>query len=291
MEKEQKSFIFIGGDLRQARLADMLYEDGNSVGAYGIDFAAEFKNDITIYTSLNRAVKSAQYVILPLPYSKDGVNINAPFSDKQIEIQDIVKYIRSDNMVIGGKLDSNITDALDKKNIKYYDVMEYEELAVYNSIPTAEGALQIAMEETDRTIHNSRCLIIGFGRIGEILAKILMALGAEITVSARKIKDFSWMFVYGYNQIKTSEIAKNINKFDIIFNTVPAEVINEAVLRKVKKDALIIDLASAPGGVDFDAAKKLPVKMISALSLPGKVAPASAGEYLKKTIYNILEVE
>jgi len=78
---------------------------------------------------------------------------------------------------------------------------------------------------------------------------------------------------------------------DIIFNTIPSLVIDEDLLRFIKKDAIIIDLASKPGGVDFDKAEEFGIKTIWALSLPGKVAPISSAEYIKKTLFSILEEE
>ena len=79
----------------------------------------------------------------------------------------------------------------DKSNI--IDIMKCEELAVLNSISTAEGAIQIAMEETNHTLHDSNILILGFGRIGKVLAKMLNAIGANVYCEARKNEDLAWI--------------------------------------------------------------------------------------------------
>ena len=160
---------------------------------------------------------------------------------------------------------------------------------VLNAISTAEGAIQIAMEETIRTIHGSNVLIMGFGRIGKILAKELQGLGANVYCEARKNEDLAWIKAYGYNAIHLNELDNYLNDFHIIINTIPNLVLDEKKLNLLNKDCLIIDLASNPGGLDRDNAKKIGIKTIWALSLPGKVAPLTSAEFIKDTIYNIFQ--
>lgn len=145
------------------------------------------------------------------------------------------------------------------------------------------------MEQTERTIRGSNCLIIGFGRIGGVLARMMAGLGAEVTVSARKPEHFSWCDVNGWNKADTRALDGKLGGFDIIFNTVPHLVLDAALLAQLKTGALVIDLASSPGGVDFAAAKKRGVNCRWALSLPGKVAPESAAVILRDTVYQIIK--
>ena len=159
----------------------------------------------------------------------------------------------------------------------------------YNAIPTAEGAIQIAMEEIATTIYSQNVLVTGFGRISKVLIKILNGLGANIDVVARKYSDLAWADIYGCNGIHISQMNELLSKYDIVFNTVPAMLLDESKLSLLKKSCLVIDLASKPGGVDFDIAGKLGVKTVWALSLPGKVAPVTAGEMIGTTILNIIE--
>ena len=86
----------------------------------------------------------------------------------------------------------------------------------------------------------------------------------------------------------TGDLSGCAGDFDVIFNTVPAEVLDRNVLEQIPDDTLIIDLASKPGGVDFSAAKELGKKVIWALSLPGKTAPITSGRIIKETILNML---
>ena len=132
-------------------------------------------------------------------------------------------------------------------------------------------------------------MVLGFGRVGKILCNKLKKIGAEVYCEARKEEDLAWIKAYGYKPIKLEEIKENICKMDIIFNTVPAMMLDKNKLILMNKETLIIDLASFPGGVDFESAKKLNIKAILALGLPGKVAPDTASEYIKKYIYRILQ--
>ena len=140
-----------------------------------------------------------------------------------------------------------------------------------NAVPTAEGAIEIAITETPFTIHGSKSLVLGYGKIGKILSKDLYALGAQTYVEARKYADLAMIEGHGYEPLPLDNLKDHIHEFDIIFNTIPSLILDDEILTKVKKDALIIDLASKPGGIDFDAAKAYGLKVIWALSLPGNI--------------------
>ena len=276
----------IGGDKRQIYLGLSMIRDGKNVVFYGVDNCDMVEED---YSSLEQAVTKSDCVILPMPLSKDGKTLFTPLSDMTVELNqkfcDIIKnkpiFCTNSRLLIktGDYSDSQIFDYLDR-----------EELAVLNAVPTAEGAVEIAMRNYPRTINSSSCLVAGYGRIGKVLSRILAALGANVTVSARKLNDLTWIRLNGYNPINTEDISIS-GRYDLIFNTIPSMIFDEETLAKVAKNSLVIDLASAPGGVDFKAAQKLGINTIQALSLPGKVAPVTAGEIIKNTIYNITEEE
>lgn len=191
--------------------------------------------------------------------------------------------------MIAGNINKEILKNAESEDVKVIDLLKREELAVLNTISTAEGAIQIAMEETSRTIHGSNVLVMGFGRIGKILAKMLNGIGAKVYCEARKNEDFAWIKAYGYNLVPLKNLKNEISKFDIIINTIPSMILTREYLERVNKEALIIDVASMPGGVDNIVAKELGIRTILALSLPGKVAPITSAEFIKDTFYNILE--
>ena len=283
-----KEVSIIGGDLRIVKLANMLNEDNYKVSTYGIEEDVSLDEKIIKCSTLNQAVDFSNILISSIPFTKNGELIHASFSSMPITIKEFIQNTEN-KVIIAGNINSKITKELEVKNNKVIDILEQEELAVLNSVATAEGALQIALEETEITLHGSKILILGFGRIGKILAKMLKGIGADVYCEARKNSDIAWIKAYGYKPIELQELEKNLQTFDFIFNTVPFILLNKENLKKVKKSCLIIDLASAPGGVDQIVAKKLGLKYIWALALPGKVAPTTAASYIKETLYHIFE--
>lgn len=227
-------------------------------------------------------------MILPLPATIKNNYLNAPYSKEKIKIDDTFAQKIHGKKVFCGIAKKLILTSEIWKDIDLRDYSKREEFAVNNAVPTAEGALEIALHEFNGTINGSKCLIAGFGRIGKVLSKMLNAIGAKVTVSARKPEDLAWINLLGYEAILTSELAARDN-FDIIFNTIPELIFDAQALAKTAQQSIIIDLASLPGGVDFEAAERLKIKAIRALALPGKVAPKASGEIIKNTIYNMIE--
>lgn len=169
------------------------------------------------------------------------------------------------------------------------DFLSREDFAVLNAIPTAEGAVGIALDMLPVTMHGANALVIGYGRIGKYLCRLLDAMGVHVTASARKDEDFAWITARGYNKLHTMKLEGHLGGFEMVFNTVPHLTLTYPLLLELKQGCALIDLASAPGGVDFKAADKLGLKCRWALSLPGKCAPESAARYMKTTLYRILE--
>ena len=130
---------------------------------------------------------------------------------------------------------------------------------------------------------------MGFGRIGKVLSNMLKGIGAKVACEARKTSDLAWIKAYGYEPIPIANLKENLNRFDIIINTIPYIILDKDNLENVKRDALVIDVASNPGGVDREAIKEQKIKFIWALSLPGKVAPVTSAEFIKETLYNIFD--
>lgn len=283
-----KKITIIGGDLRIAKLAELLSEDGFEIKTFALDKAENLNKieKIQKCSSIEEAIKEAKLIIGPIPLSSNGRDINTPFSETIITIEEL--FSKLDNKkFIAGSIKQELIEKYSKVNI--LDIMEREELAVLNTISTAEGAIQIAMEETTRTLHGSKVLVMGFGRVGKILSNMLKGIGAQVYCEARKDTDLAWIKAYGYNSIHLKELDNYLNEFDIIINTIPVTILNEEKLKKLKEDTLIIDLASNPGGVDKLATKKLGIKLIWALSLPGKVAPITSAEFIKDTLFNIIK--
>lgn len=280
-------FAVIGGDMRHAKLAELLAEDGHTVSVFGLD-KLQFPN-ICEADSAGKAAEGAECIILPLPVTTGERRLNAPLSESAHMVEQVFDALNSEQVVCAGYVDDWTDCELRSRGISVIDYFTREELAVSIAIATAEGAIQLIMEETPITICGSNCLVIGYGRIGKILSHRLRSLGANVTVSARKCSDSAWIKAFGYRIADTKYLAGSLSGFDIIVNTVPACVLNESCLRDLKVGCLCLDLASKPGGLDFKAASRLGVKAVWALGLPGEVAPVSAGAAMRDTIYNILQ--
>lgn len=280
-----KQIAVIGGDLRIVKLVEMLEKENYVVSTYGLEKAPEIA---TKCSSIEECVKDADIVLGPLPLSSNGEYINTPFSENKIDIDDLLNNLEGKTF-IAGSIKQEVYDKINGKNITVFDIVKREELAVLNAISTAEGAIQIAINETPKNVHGNNVLVLGFGRIGKVLSKMLDGIGAKVACEARKTTDLAWIKAYGYEPINLIELKEHLHKFDIIINTIPYIVLTKEMLQEVKEDALIIDLASNPGGVDRNAIKELGIKFNWALSLPGKVAPITSAEFMKETLLNMFK--
>lgn len=284
--KHTLNFWVIGGDLRQVKLAELLQGDGHTVHTFALEQAPdcplEGEHDLS-------GLKLADCVVFPLPVTGNGTMLNAPFSKYHHPLNEIMSAIRPRQVLCAGRVDHPTQVMAQEHGLILHDYFAREELAVANAVPTVEGAIQIAMEELPITLHGCRTLIIGYGRLGRLLAHRFSALGARVSVSARKWSDLAWAEAYGYGVEQTDHLDSWLCGYDLIVNTVPVRVLTKERLAELKKGCLVIDLASKPGGVDMDSAQQLGVKIIWALSLPGKTAPVTAGKAILNTIYNILQ--
>lgn len=228
-------------------------------------------------------VENAQYIIFPIPFTKDKVHITGT----EILIEDIIIKCINKTIFSGG-IPKDIRRKFEINNVTYVDLMDLDEVAYLNAIPTAEGAIAKAMETTDKTIHASKILVLGFGRVAKILADKLKGLNANVFCAARSKKDLAHIKALGYNVVDINNMEACIKEMDIIFSTIPTLILTQKKLNLISKDTVIIDLASSPGSLDYVAAEKLGLKAYLELGLPTKVAPKSAAEYLKESIDKII---
>lgn len=273
----------IGGDLRQLAAARMFAENGIETAVCGFDLYNGDFSAVTKCMSAADCIHGSSAVILPLPCSVDKVSINAPLHNGKIMLEEVLHRLTGEQILCGGMLN------FERPNT--YDYYEREELKILNAIPTAEGAIAIALDELPITLQGAKAVVLGYGRIGKALSERLKGLGSIVTVCARKESDLALCESSSYKPVHMRLLSEAVSDADVIFNTVPFVLLNEAILDYIDKKTLIIDLAGRPGGVDFDAAKQLGIKTIWALSLPGKVAPITAGSIIYKTVNNILKQE
>lgn len=285
--KHEQNFWVLGGDLRQACLARLLAEDGHRVNAYALGDVVTPTENLT-QPDLLDGISRADCVVLPLPVMGADGSLNTPLSRKALPLSAVLDTLAPSQVICGGRVDP-IAGALAKeRGLVIHDYFAREELAVANAVPTAEGAVQIAMEQLPITIHGARVLVTGYGRVGRMVADRMAALGARVCVAARRYEQLAWAQSEGYGTEQIGQLTGWLCAYDLVVNTVPALVLGEQELADLRPDCLIIDVASKPGGVDRKAADRLGRQVVWALSLPGKVAPVTAGDAIRCAIYNIL---
>ena len=278
--------------MRIIRLAQELNFDGYKIYTYGLEKSVDIQNekDICICKSIEEICSKSDIIIGSIPFSKDGVIIHAPYAEREIRVLELLNINKFNNekILFAGSISKEINEKLSNK-YKVVDIMNSEELTVLNTIATAEGAIDVAIQNTEKNLHGRTVLVLGFGRVAKVVAKKFKALDCKVTCSARKEKDFAWIETLGYDKMNINFLDERLSDFDIIINTVPQTIVSKKELEFMKKDVLIIDLASKPGGIDFNEARLQNKKCIWALALPGKVAPKASANYIKKEIYKMLK--
>lgn len=286
---QSATLAVVGGDIRQAYLAGLLCADGHTVRTFALE--RHPIEGCAAVSDLRSCFTDVQAVILPLPVQHGNAQLNAPLSNTPYPLFDVLDAIPAGTVTLAGSVPFGVHARAVQNNLRLIDYLARDELAIRNAVPTCEGALQLAMEQTAHTIQQSRCLVIGYGRIGVLLAQKLHALDAQVTVSARSPRDFARIETQGMQVMDTRQLAGRLTGFDIIFNTVPAPVLGAAELAGLTPPCLIIDLASMPGGISPETKLPSGCRILHALSLPGKVAPLTAAHAIHDTIRNILHEE
>ncbi len=274
-------FLILGGDNRSLYLGEYLEKQGLNVCYYAF-------NQADCFDSLTKAIFDASCIILPLPFSRDRITLNAPLFDETVLISDICTLVTPEKLIFGGQLPKSLCEEFERKGIKYTDYLLLDELAIYNAVPTAEGVVGVLVEKLPITIHGMKCGITGYGKVGKTVAKTLKNLGANITIFARKEKDLADAFSNSYESKYITALEDEYHNFDVLINTVPTKILGAIQLKKLNPDCILIELASSPFGIDFQAAKELALDVIKASSLPGKVAPKTAGEIIGRSILPII---
>lgn len=277
----------IGGDLRQIYAAEALENKGYRVSYFGLDTYREGEE-------LGSALADADALLLPVPVEK-GENINFPLASHRLSSKELALKILSHLpigrkiTVFGGKMPKIMSMLFSEHGFTVFDLCENETFNYLNAVPTAEGAIALAMANTRITVDGSKSLILGYGRIGRCLSRRLKALGSSVTVAARKEKDRAEALSDGLHTADYKDLGLLMKDFDAVYNTVPQIVLTEQALSSLKEGVPVIELASKPGGIDAIGAIRYGTRVISAQSLPGRVAPVTAGRIIARCITEVLE--
>lgn len=281
----KNKILIIGGDSRQLYMAEYLETKGFEVMIYALP-----EKNRECEKNLAEAIKSSDVIIFPLPVSKDGKNIFS-ITPHVTSVENAVKYINENHYIFGGMIDKSTYQKILKKTNNVNDFFKDEEVTLRNTVPTVQGILKIIIDNIEYTVCGCKIAVFGYGRTGRLTAETLKALGADVTVCARKKADIISARVRGMKGCYITDFHNQANETDIIVNTVPSVIIDRNILENLKKSCLIIDVASAPYGTDFAAASELGINAMQCPSLPGKIAPKTAGEIIANAIINTLKEE
>lgn len=285
-EKKVKNnnFVIIGGDKRQKYLGEYLKKQEISVETYGL---YDWDDDSE---RLKALITPKSVIVLPLPVSKNGKTVFMPFSRRELPLTRLMGLINSENRVFGGMFSEDFSRSLQEKQIPFYDYYDSTFISE-NAYLTAFGTLKIILEHIDFAVSLGSFAVTGYGRVGRETAELLKKLSCDVTVFARSEEAQNTASLRGCKAEKLSKLPAEADKFDIIINTVPQNIIDAQTLKKMRADCKIIELASAPFGVKTEEAEKYSVSVIKAPGLPGKYTAKTAGELIGKKIVKTFQEE
>lgn len=281
---KNNNFVIIGGDKRQKYLGEYLKKQGISVETYGL---YDWDDDSE---RLKALITPKSVIVLPLPVSKNGKTVFMPFSRRELPLTRLMGLISYENKVFGGMFSEDFSRGLQEKQIPFYDYYDSTFISE-NAYLTAFGTLKIILEHIDFAVSLGSFAVTGYGRVGRETAELLKKLSCDVTVFARSEEAQNTASLRGCKAEKLSKLCEQADKFDIIINTVPQNIINAQTLKKVRADCKIIELASAPFGVKTEEAEKYSVSVIKAPGLPGKYTAKTAGELIGKKIVKTFQEE
>ena len=280
---KNRNIVIIGGDKRQKYLKDFLEEKKCNVSSFGL---FDWDDDTS---KLKGMIKDNSIIILPLPASKNNKTINMPYSKKEVTIEKLVDFLGVENKVMGGIIKGSLKENLESNNIPYVDFYD-EDFIEENAKLTAFGLLKILLEHIDFALPQGEYAVLGYGRVAKAVTELLNKLQCNVTIFARNSVARNSAISNGNKAYSLDYLSEMSNNFDMIINTIPQKIIFEDTLQNIRENSKIIELASAPYGVDFEEARLNFVNVIKASGLPGKYTPKTAGELIAlKVLENLGE--
>lgn len=261
------SITIIGGDRRQTEMNKLLnrmgYTSRQVISSADLICSEAERNDV---------------IILPVPVTKDGVNVYSSNSSGEIKLNDVLTSLTEDNFVFGGGFPDTVCSYFTDEKISYFDYLRSDEFAEYNAYLTGIGALRLLFENTNEDIRFKKILITGFGRVARYTAKVLSDMGCDVCVTARNPLQLMQAECVGYGTVEFERKKFCLQMFDYIFNTVPEIIFDQEEAGYMK--GIYFELASAPFGVPKECFINKKEKHIYASALPGKYLAFSAAKKL-----------
>ncbi|GAA0134203.1 dipicolinic acid synthetase subunit A [Paenibacillus sp. YSY-4.3] len=286
------TIVFIGGDARQVQIINKCTELDATVKVVGFEQWEPPLSGVSHEKLSPGLLMRADVLVLPVIGCNDQGVVDSPFANDEVVLtKDMFAEIREETVVYTGMAKSLLKRMAAEFSFKLIELLERDDVAIFNSIPTAEGAIMMAIQHTDITIHGSTCIVLGIGRTGFTLAQTLQGLGATVKVGVRREDQAARAVQMGWKPFVATDLTAYTGEIDLIFNTIPTMIVTAQIISKLPRNVVIIDLASAPGGTDFRFAEKRGIKALLAPGLPGIVAPKTAGIIMANTICQSISEE
>jgi len=280
---------FIGGDARQLEVIKRCIQLDASVTLIGFDNLESIFTGATKKPLSCDVLKDVDALVLPIVGTDDQGFVESIFCSNPLQfVEEHAAALPRNCVVYTGMAKPYLKTLLAQQQLSLVELLDRDDVAIYNSIPTVEGALMVAIQNTDITIHGSQVIVLGLGRVGMSLARSLHALGARVRVGAQRPEHIARIYEMGITPFTLEELKQQVTNADIIFNTIPHLLLTAEVIAQMPQSTLIIDLASRPGGTDFRFAERRGIKALLAPSLPGIVAPKTAGQILANTLSRLI---
>lgn len=265
----------IGGDARSAWAAKYLREAGHTVSTYGVDGIAD-----------SPLPPAPQTIVLPFP-ALDGACVRG---SRRIALAEVCEHVGVGTHIFGGCLGA-LGEMSSARGAVLHDLYGAEPLTTANAALTAEAALGLAIAHSAEALGGAACLVIGFGRIGKLLALKLRALNAEVTVAVRSAQAQGLAEAFGCQTDRTARYRRGLGGYSFVFNTVPAPILRAEQLAQTREDCLLVDLSSAPFGIPPEACRAAGRECLYAPGLPGRFSPKSAGILYARQLISEAESE
>jgi dipicolinate synthase subunit A len=280
---------FIGGDARQLEVIQTFSDMDASIILVGFDNLQQQYSGATKAELDGNLLSKVDALILPVVGTDDNGKVESIFSSQDLQLsEEHIGCLPKHATIYTGMAKSYLRNVCSKLQINLVEILDRDDVAIYNSIPTAEGAVMMAIQNTDITIHGSESMVLGMGRTGLTMARTLNGLGAKVKVGVRKDEHYARAMEMGFKPFFIKDLSNEVTNIDLIFNTIPTMIVTAQVIANIPHKAVIIDLASRPGGTDFRYAEKRGVKALLAPGLPGIVAPKTAGRIMAKCLSQLI---
>ena len=276
--------IGIIGDDRRLRTVAARLSRRYECAVFGLDSVPE---NAVKCTSWKSAVKAADAIVLPIPVTRDGKNLNC--STDAISLHELVSLASPGSVVFGGMIPSEIRSLIGERSAFFHDYNDSEAFQIRNAVPTAEGAIAAMIGEMPITLYGMSVTVTGYGKVARALCQRLVALGSTVYVAARRDSALATAATEGCVPVTLSEYLDYPHDTDAIINTVPVRLFDDGVISKIDPKTVYFELAGGDGGIDGEIAQKNGIKVVRLPSLPGKTSPETAGDIMANEILSKLD--